>query len=99
MILGDENLFVMGKNQWHCKRIRERDFLFFEFSMWREKERKRKTKCFKRVLQMLKGTEPELISTLKKFSANRRADHNNAILRLNLSFDKINKTYKRTRLI
>lgn len=48
---------------------------------------------------MLKGTEPELISTLKMFSANRRADHNNAILRLNLSFDKINKTYKRTRLI
>lgn len=23
MILGDENLFVMGKNQWHCKRIRK----------------------------------------------------------------------------
>lgn len=48
---------------------------------------------------MLKGTAPELISTLKKFSANRPVDHNNAILRLNLSFDKINKTYKRTRLI
>lgn len=93
----------MGENQWHMQKKWEGDeffFLFFEISLWGKNERKRKKKeCFKRVLQMLKGTAPELISTLKKFSANRPADHNNAILRLNLSFDKINKTYKRTRLI
>lgn len=47
MILGDENLFVMGKNQWHCKRIRKGMRFFVLRILYVEGEgEKKKNKMF-----------------------------------------------------
>lgn len=47
MILGDENLFVMGKNQWHCKRIRKGTRFFVLRILYVEGEvEKKKNKMF-----------------------------------------------------